>query len=90
MRPLACWNKASLRGPQELISLRLVRYPLCIEPVSSDVLIRLNCRMGKLTDSTNSGSGWQRNVAQPSPLFGIGFAACCLALATARAVVVCR
>jgi two-component sensor histidine kinase len=44
-----------------------------------DFLIRLNCHMGKLIEEFRRG--W-RGVAQPSPLFGIGFAACCLALST--------
>jgi two-component sensor histidine kinase len=44
-----------------------------------DFLIRLNCRMGKLIEEFRRG--W-RGIAQPSPLFGIGFAACCIALST--------
>jgi len=44
-----------------------------------DFLIRLNYRMGKLIEEFRRG--W-RGVAQPSPLFGIGFAACCITLST--------
>ena len=44
-----------------------------------DFLIRLNCRMGKLLEEFRRG--WH-GVAQPSPLFGTGFAVCCLALST--------
>jgi two-component sensor histidine kinase len=44
-----------------------------------DFLIRLNCGMGKLLEEFRRG--W-RGVAQPSPLFGASFAACCLVLAT--------
>jgi two-component sensor histidine kinase len=44
-----------------------------------DFLIRLNCRMGKLIEEFRRG--W-RGVAQPSPLFGIGFAAACISLST--------
>jgi len=43
-----------------------------------DFLIRLKCRMGKLIEQFRRG--WRG--AQPSPLFGIGFAACCIALST--------
>src|ERR1700742_2737859 len=43
-----------------------------------DFLIRLNCGMGKLIEQFRRG--WRG--AQPSPLFGIGFAACCIALST--------
>ena len=44
-----------------------------------DFLIRLNCHMGKLIEEFRRG--W-RGVAQPSPLFGIGFAAGCITLST--------
>jgi two-component sensor histidine kinase len=44
-----------------------------------DFLIRLNCHMGKLFEEFRRG--W-RGVAQPSPMFGVGFAACCLVLST--------
>jgi two-component sensor histidine kinase len=43
-----------------------------------DFLIRLNCRMGKLIEAFRRG--WRG--AQPSSLFSIGFAACCLVLST--------